>query len=242
MRVFVRMVDGVVSLSEHGQALAVARFPRIARKPHVVVRHGHYIGALRTSIDKDSARQAVGIPGSDVVVAYAGRIAPYKNVARLIDAFRALDRENIRLLVAGAPTSSELGASLGRAAGGDPRIDLSLEHVPDERLEQLIRAADLVVFPYRDILNSGSLLFALSLGRPVLVPAKGAVPEFARLVGSEWIRTYVDELDARVLADALDRLYTESEAALTARLARHFGWDAAGVQTGRFLLALGRAS
>src|SRR5690606_36127483 len=58
------------------------------------------------------------------------------------------------------------------------------------------RAADLVVLPYREILNSGTALLALSFDRPVLLPEAGAGDELTRRVGSEWVCTYEHELSA----------------------------------------------
>jgi beta-1,4-mannosyltransferase len=44
-----------------------------------------------------------------------------------------------------------------------------------------MRAADLIALPYKEILNSGSAILALSFDRPILVPAAGALAEL-----SEW--------------------------------------------------------
>ena len=59
----------------------------------------------------------------------------------------------------------------------DPRIVLRLERIPEEDLSRVLRAADAVVLPFRDILTSGSAILALSHGRPVVVPALGCLPE-----------------------------------------------------------------
>jgi len=67
-----------------------------------------------------------------------------------------------------------------------------------------MNAADLVVLPYLDILNSGSAIWALSFGRPVLLPNRGAMPELAESVGSDWVRLFDGPLDEHQLADALN--------------------------------------
>ena len=81
---------------------------------------------------------------------------------------------------------------------------MTLEHVPDVDVQRYLRAADLVVLPFRDITNSASALLALSFDRPVLVPALGAMGELQAIVGTEWVRTYEGELTAEVLAEALE--------------------------------------
>jgi hypothetical protein len=59
------------------------------------------------------------------------------------------------------------------------------------------------VLPYRDILNSGSALLALSLNRPVLVPRRGALAELQQQVGEAWVRCYDGDLTAETLVDAI---------------------------------------
>jgi glycosyltransferase involved in cell wall biosynthesis len=76
--------------------------------------------------------------------------------------------------------------------------------VPDSEIQVYLRAADLVVLPFSETLNSGSALLALSFDRPVLVPRQGALAELASEVGSEWVRTYNGPLTETLLASALE--------------------------------------
>jgi hypothetical protein len=64
-------------------------------------------------------------------------------------------------------------------------------------------AADLVVLPFHSILNSGSVLLALSHNRPVLAPRIGALPEIQAQVGAHWLRLYEGEISPAVLAAAV---------------------------------------
>ena len=50
---------------------------------------------------------------------------------------------------------------------------LALRYIPDAELQVWLRAADVVVLPFRDILTSGSAILALSFGRAVVAPALG---------------------------------------------------------------------
>ena len=68
----------------------------------------------------------------------------------------------------------------------------------------LFSAADLVVLPFSDIMHSGSAILALSFNKPVLVPARGSLPELQALVGTEWVRTYEGELTPEILTAALE--------------------------------------
>lgn len=203
---FVRRVDTVIHPSMAGRDAVEARYPELARRPHAVVPMGHYRGAYPDSISREDARAAFGIPGGTRVVVFLGLVRPYKNVTDLVRAVRALPPEagQVFLLVGGAPHTAELADEIRQAAGGDSRVYLRLEHVPDDDVQRFLRAADLVVLPFRDITNSGSALLALSFDRPVLVPARGAMGELRALVGAAWVRTYDGDLTPDVLARALD--------------------------------------
>jgi glycosyltransferase involved in cell wall biosynthesis len=133
----------------------------------------------------------------------SGRIRPYKNVPALLDAFAALPDPAARCLVTGAATDATLRRTIEAAATADARVRLDLRHLRAGDVAVAHRAADLVVLPYREILNSGSALLALSLDRPVLVPRRGALGELAAQVGDDWVRCYDGDLTPAVLGDAL---------------------------------------
>jgi glycosyltransferase involved in cell wall biosynthesis len=201
-----RRVDAVIHPSVAGQEAVEARFPDLAHRPHAVVPLGHFRGTYADTVSREEARAGFGISDGARVVAFLGLVRPYKNVPHLIRTVRALPREAgpVVLLVGGAPHSPALAGEIREAAGGDPRVRLALEHVPDDDIQRYLRAADLVVLPFRDITNSASALLALSFDRPVLVPALGAMGELQALAGAEWVRTYDEGLTPDLLARALD--------------------------------------
>ncbi len=203
----VRRVDTVIHPSAAGQQAVEAIHPELARRPHAVVPLGHFRGTYPDTISREEARAGFGISDSARVVAFLGLVRAYKNVPHLIRTVRALPREagEVVLLVGGAPHPAALADEVREAAGGDPRVRLCLEHVPDEDVQRYLRAADLVVLPFRDITNSASALLALSFDRPVLVPALGAMGELQELAGADWVWTYDDDLTPDLLARALDR-------------------------------------
>ena len=64
-------------------------------------------------------------------------------------------------------------------------------------------AAQLVVAPYSEVLNSGSALLALTHSRPILLPNRGAMTELQSVVGKDWVRIYEPPLMPETLSDAL---------------------------------------
>lgn len=141
--------------------------------------------------------------------AFVGLIRPYKNVEALITVFRqvAADAPRAGLQVAGRPTDPELGEDLLRAARDLPQVSLELAHLSDERLVQVVAAAELVVLPYREMHNSGAALLALSLDRPVLVPDNEVTRLLGEEVGPGWVLRYEGDLSAERLAAAVDEAH-----------------------------------
>jgi glycosyltransferase involved in cell wall biosynthesis len=207
---FLPMVDGYITLSEHARDAALARFPRLESVPGAVVPHGHYRPAYPPPVSRATARDRWGLPGDAPVLAFLGRIRPYKNVDGLLSAFRELEIPDARLLVAGNPSSADLEERIRGTAAPDDRIQLALRFLPEDEIPSLMGAADLVVLPYEDILHSGSALLALSFDRPVLVPARGAMGELRDQVGANWVYTYDNPLRPADLQSALRAVRTDS--------------------------------
>ncbi|NIR28093.1 MAG: glycosyltransferase [Gammaproteobacteria bacterium] len=202
-RAFIPKVDAYISLTETGRELATRRFPALAQVPGFVIPHGHYRGLYPDEVSRADARARLDLPSKARVALFIGQIRPYKNVPGLIEAFAQLPDEDARLIIAGRVRTRRLREILEEKIFGDLRIRAHLDFVPAAEMQLYLRAADLVVLPYDEVLNSGSALLALSFDRPVLAPAKGALRELAGTVGSEWVRLFEGELRAECLGEAL---------------------------------------
>jgi glycosyltransferase involved in cell wall biosynthesis len=202
-QLFTRLLDGFISLSSAGVTQAQHRFQRFKTLPGFVVPHGHYRTSYPNNIERAEARQALAIPPASPLFLFLGAISPYKNVLNLITVFRQSAEQSWRLCVAGQLSPQISLNKLNEAVGEDPRVLIHIGRVPTEKVQIYFRAADLVVLPFQEIFNSGSALLALSLGRPVLAPAKGALPELQSTVGREWISIYQEELKTVHLVEAM---------------------------------------
>jgi glycosyltransferase involved in cell wall biosynthesis len=202
-RAFLSQLDGVISLSERADAAAVARFPQLTRIPRFVVPHGHYRRLYPNEVSPAEARARLGVAPGAPSIGFFGLIRDYKNVPELIAAARQLPDPDLAVVVAGRPASDELAGQIRTAAAADPRVRLRLELIPENDVQVVFNAVDLVVLPYREILNSGAALLALSFNRPVLIPDAGTMPELQERVGPEWVRLYRGRLTPDALADAL---------------------------------------
>ena len=146
-----------------------------------LVPHGHYA---------DWYRDVVLPPAEAGRLLFVGLVRPYKNVPALVAAFADLPAPQARLHVAGNAADPALAEQLGALAAADGRVSLDLRHVPDPELAAEIGRAQLVVLPYAEMHNSGAVLLALSLRRPVLVPENAVNTALAAEVGERWVLRY----------------------------------------------------
>jgi beta-1,4-mannosyltransferase len=195
-RWFLQSLGGVIFLSEYSRALINRLYPEVGKCNALVTVHSHYRNAAVTR------ETPVTTPIGNIKLVHFGLIRPYKNVEALVGAASSMS-SGIDLLVAGKVTDRELSATIRASAQLSPHIRLDLREVSitDAELEAIVDAADAVVLPYKNILNSGAALFSLSRNRPVLAPNMGSLPELRATVGHEWVYLYDGEFNQHVLAD-----------------------------------------
>jgi len=228
--------DGVSVMSRAAEDLLRGTYRLADRTRVVVIPHGHYIDAYPNEISRATARAALAIAPEARVVLLLGRIRRYKGAGALVRAFAQAAGGRDVLIIAGPTAEAGLAAELDELAGrglpdgAEVRIHRGL--VPDERLQVYFNACDLVACPFRKVLNSGSLLLAMSFGRCVVAPRMGSLPEVACPDGYFGY----DPEDPRGLAGALREalgqpdLPARGEAAM-AFVRRRYGWREIGRET-----------
>ncbi|MBW4513454.1 MAG: glycosyltransferase family 4 protein [Scytonematopsis contorta HA4267-MV1] len=203
-RGFLRRIDGYISLSQAGIEAAQKYHPELKNIPGFVIPHNHYRDEYPDNVSREKARTELGIPATAKVLLFFGRIRAYKNVPQLLQVFQNFTDPNSVLYIAGKAEVPGLAEDLAKQAKLDSRLQFDLDFISHEKAQLYFRAADLVVLPYREILNSGTALLSLSFNCPVLVPKRGAMGELQNIVGSEWVRTYEDNITPEEIAGALE--------------------------------------
>jgi glycosyltransferase involved in cell wall biosynthesis len=148
-----------------------------------VVPHGHYVGSYRDDVTRSEARDRLNYEESETVFLYFGLIRPYKNVPDLVRTFSTIDDEDARLLIVGNPWSDALEREISDLCAHDDRVDEVLEFVPDDDIQLYMNAADVTVFPFSEVLTSGTTMLGMSFARPVVAPRKGCVGELVDEAG-----------------------------------------------------------
>jgi beta-1,4-mannosyltransferase len=208
MQWFVRRCDGFIFMSEANKAAFFQHFQVSPKSQHAIIPHGHYRSCYPAAIDQAEAKQQLGLAPNKKVLLFIGMIKPYKNIDGLMHAFAKTELDDYQLVIAGTTHSAppELGDTLHSLKNSNTH--LFLRFIPDEELHIFMSAADVVILPYKAILNSGALLLALSYNRPVIAPHMGAVAELQKALGQEWIYSYHGSLAPANLTQALNSLET----------------------------------
>lgn len=191
-----RLCDRAIAHSRYARKRIVRRYGP-SRKVKVIPV-GNYVDVYSGYKQLDTVRRQVAARGSFVYLCF-GQIRPYKQLVALVEAFRLLSDDTVRLIIAGQPVVAEEVERLRAAAANDPRVELDLRLIPDDEVSALHRRADVAVFAYRDVFSSAALLLALSYGLPVVAPGGGTATEMVPAPG-------IEAYGAGGLATALERI------------------------------------
>jgi beta-1,4-mannosyltransferase len=175
----------------------------LARKPGSFFWHPLYEDAAPTdSGAAPAARARRGFATGDFVFGYVGLLRPYKGIESLIAAFRALPDADARLLIAGGARDDTYRATLEAAVAVDARIRLEVGMMDDAAFLDALWSVDLFVAPFARYLHSGSLMHAVSAGRPVLTSRTPFAESLETVLGPAWMATFDGPLGAATLAAA----------------------------------------
>lgn len=229
---FISVLDGIIVLSDYSVSLLKETYQVPNSLAVLKTVHGHYVQ------DMEIPWQAQ-LPYIDAInMLFFGQIRHYKGVEELVSAFSSYAEQELTLTVAGFAPDDVLLEDITKVALTSDKIFLDIRdsHLPEIDLERHLDAAHVVILPYRDILNSGSALFALSRNRPVIAPRIGSLPELQKAVGDNWVYLYEGSLTERVMLDCANWL-RERDTQASCDLSE-FDWDRVGADLGKYLQRL----
>jgi beta-1,4-mannosyltransferase len=141
-----------------------------------VIPHGNYDGCYpEAGIESNALRERLGLPPDALCILFFGAVRRYKDVLALAQALGQVQRQDVRLVIAGKPHEPALKAELESAAAKDPRILLALEFILDEDVASYFSLAHAVVVPFERTLTSGSVVLAMTLGKATLLSKEAKV-------------------------------------------------------------------
>lgn len=226
-------VSDVVVHSESAANRVEATYLSLRKRKITIIEHPNYDGFYA---NRDDVISNINARRSDLIeLLFFGNIRPYKGVEEAVDAMAHLSRSDIQLTIAGAVADAPLKKRLQEAAHRNPRISLQLGKINDGHVFELFSKSDVVIVPFRRTLTSGSIVLAMTMGRPVISTPEAKVldlidntngylcsfKEMPALLDSLdnttlsnmriAARTTADRLDQSSLGDKLLRIYRKNE-------------------------------
>lgn len=208
----------------------------------------------RSLLTPAAAKRKLGLPESSRTILFFGRIARYKGLDLLVDAFEriAVDERRYRLIIAGESTSDwsqhweEIRDRIESSTIREQVLQ-EIRHVRDDAMEVYFKAANVLVLPYRQIFQSGVLFMSHSFGLPVIA---ADVDSFRDEITEGTNGFLCRPNDAEDLAKAIERYFSselfrsleERRAGIQELLRRTHSWEIVAKMTGDVYVGLSQRS
>jgi D-inositol-3-phosphate glycosyltransferase len=197
-----------------------------------------------TDLTPAEAKRRLGLEPQEKAILFFGRLRPYKGLEYLIQAFQLLPQNSQhRLIIAGESKKGSEGyfekiqSMIGQdvAAG---RILAKIEFIADDEAELYLKAADVLVLPYKEIFQSGVLFLAYSFGLPAIATDVGSFREAIVEGRTGFVARSCEPADLaatiqQYFASDLYRNLATERGRLKVYAQRHHSWEAAAGLTVR---------
>lgn len=225
-KILVKLSDKVLVHSAHAIKEIKKAYGLKSTQNFLVIPHGNYIDAYPNIISRDTARRKLNIDTKKKVFLYFGAVRHYKGIFKLIKEFKHNGKlKEAVLLLAGKPFYKEIERDIMNMVQDEENIRPYLFFIQDEDIQLFMNAADIAIFPYEDILTSGSVMLAMSFAKPIIVSRRGCLVDLLDTKGA----LFFDDINtlSNVMVKALDADF-ESMGAHNKEIAMKFGWDKIG--------------
>jgi len=176
-----------------------------------VIPHGPLLHDEKQRSAKE-CRAWLSIPEHVTTVLCQGFIRSYKGLDFLLEGWRRVDTRGMKaqLIIAGtgeAELQRTIKEQISRL-GIEESVRLDFRFISDEEVSAYYEAADVVVYPYREVTTSGALMTALAFGKTIVATT---LPAFRETLRDGETALLVDYGDVEGLASALRRLIENPE-------------------------------
>lgn len=189
--------------------------------------HPTYDAFKMQGLDKEEARELLGIGEDEKILLFFGFVREYKGLKHLIKAMPAIkEKTGARLLVVGdfGDAKEEYTALINEVGAADV-IETVEGYVPDTEVEKYFAACDIVALPYESATQSGIVQIAFGFDKPVIVTNVGGLPE---VVADGQTGFVIEPKNSGAIADAVERFFAsdaEEFAEAVRKEAYRFSWD-----------------
>lgn|GEM_PF-1479991 len=202
---FMKLVDGICSLSKANESIVLDTYPQLAPKRKVVTYHGLYNQADISTLTQSQARQHLELPDTGRVFLCLGQIKPYKGMEKLIRLFQLDEMQHHKLVIAGKALDTAYVNQLASIINDSSNIIFRPGFIANENLPHYFKAADWSVIAYDAIFNSGSALMSVTHKTPIILPYSDNFAEYGTLMPHQFL-LYAQEINSTTITDALAQL------------------------------------
>ena len=158
LRSFGQVVNFIRVLSPESVDYFVSKF-NITKEKVYFIGFGDYINYYPNDISKADARKLLGIPENIKVLLTLGSIKKYKGIPGYLRKMQEIKNDDILIIIAGKCIAIK-----------DDRIQFINSFINREDLQNYYNAADLIILPFLDIENSGSVVMAMGFKKAIVAP------------------------------------------------------------------------
>jgi beta-1,4-mannosyltransferase len=214
----------------------LANHYQISRHKVAFIAHGHFRDSYGAAVASQEARQRLGLPKNERIYLNLGWLRPYKGIEDLLTIWQEGACSGQHLIIAGKPMDKDYHQQLVAQVSQLQGVTLQANFIADALIPLFFSAADVVVLPFKQILTSGSLILAMSYGKPIIAPRIASLHE--TLAGADDLLYEPD--DPKGLLKALNQSSHMDLAALAQRTklaCDGLSWQAIGEKTSRLYRA-----
>lgn len=230
------LVDGLICHTKETKTNLIQKFSLNPSKI-CIIPHGPMFHEVKM-VNTNEAKDYLNIPQERVVILFFGTLRPYKGIEFLLESFKAVlnKRPEALLIIAGDGEAKykQLLSDYIIKLGLTNSVKADFRYIPISELPIYHQAADILVYPYKIIDQSGALLTGMAYAKPIVATAVGGMLETLRNQNNGLLIKYGDiESFANAIIKLLDdpdlRFYLGKNALHD--LEEKYSWDIIAQQT-----------
>ncbi len=165
-----RMMDGLICHTRETKDRLIAEFGLDGSKVWIIP-HGPLFYDY-APVGQSEAKRRIGLQQKNCMVLYQGLVRPYKGIDFLLDAWKKVQAEqpDARLVIAGRGEDRHMEFVRARVEsnGVQSSVQLDLRYITSQELPIYYQAADIAIYPHREITQSGALMTGIAFGKPIV--------------------------------------------------------------------------
>jgi len=178
-RILAKFSDKLIVHCKHVK-YELGKLYKVNEKKFVIIPHGNYINYYNNVNNKRkvNSRRHLNLNRESIVFLYFGAIRKYKGIPKLLKTFDKVKHPKAELLVVGNPFEKRLKEIIVAHSKTNSGLHYVLKFVPENEVYLYFNASDIVIVPFEKILTSGSIILAMSFGKPIIAPLIGCIPAY----------------------------------------------------------------